>query len=167
MTQVSGYPAGYELCHQVLIMTNPECLSCRWPWCRSGVTITASYALKQSARLLKVWMSDDISRCKSFLLIVYRLSMTAMRGKSSGTYKSGSTARSGLVSLWFSVKKEYSMFTAFIPSFIHKSFFQTLIYVANLVFGDALVLNSQTDYFSSNWHDRVDVGDGPKDRKPV
>ena len=54
LTRMSGHAAGYELCHQV-IGANEHCSRpLGLILGRSGITITASYAIKQSARLLKV-----------------------------------------------------------------------------------------------------------------
>ena len=56
LMKVIGDAASYELCYKVnkcRSRTEDQCL----PYCRSGITITASYAIRQSSRLLKVYTS--------------------------------------------------------------------------------------------------------------
>ena len=56
LMKVIGDAASYELCYTVNICrsrTEDQCL----PDGRSGITITASYAIRQSSRLLKVCTS--------------------------------------------------------------------------------------------------------------
>lgn len=51
--KTSGDATGYELCHKACLAL-AGLFKFILTFCRSGVTITAGYAIKQSARLLKV-----------------------------------------------------------------------------------------------------------------